>query len=180
MLPPMLAASHRISQKHPDASFIIAAPDKEIQHSIEAAILEHSGALPASLEVIAGTTRQVLRQARAAIVTSGTATVEASLMRCPMIIIYRVAPLTYLAGKLLVRVDHIGMVNVIADARVCPELLQANVTPTKLAGELEPLISDDKVRADMLDALDRVNAQLGEGHAAEKAADAVISALQQQ
>jgi lipid-A-disaccharide synthase len=163
MLPEMLGAATQILQSHPDASFIIPTPDTDIQHMIENEIRKCLDHIPDHIAVVAGSTRQVLRQARAAMVTSGTATVEASLMRCPMIIVYRVAPLTYIAGKLLVKVNHIGMVNVIANERICPELLQGNASASTMANQIEPLISDEDARARMLIALDSVNAQLGPG-----------------
>ena len=94
-----------------------------------------------------------MRTARAAIVASGTATLEACLLRCPMVITYKVSPLTYLIGKLLVKVDYLGIVNIVAGREVCPELLQHRATPPRLADAVEPLISEDDVKRKMVSSL---------------------------
>ena len=72
---------------------------------------------------------------------SGTATLETALLGKPMIIVYRVSWLTYLLARLLVRVDHIGMVNLIAEERLVPELIQSDVNPERLVAESAPSCS---------------------------------------
>ncbi|MBI3986686.1 MAG: lipid-A-disaccharide synthase, partial [Lentisphaerae bacterium] len=107
----------------------------------------------------------------------GTATLEAALLRCPMVIAYKVAWLTYWLGRMLVRLSYLGMVNVIADRLVCPEFIQHDATPAALADALEPLLSGTHDRARMLEGLDEVVRSLGQGGAIERAAEVVLEEL---
>ena len=176
ILPDLCAAAARIERERPGASFIVAAPSEEIA-ALARQILYARPALPKRLAVVAGQTRQVLRQARAAWVASGTATVETCLMDCPMVVVYRTAALTYLLGRMLVRVDHIGMVNLVAGRRLCPELIQDDASPDLLAGTLAPLLDDGPARRTMLEGYAGVRRRLGDGGAAENAARIVRAEL---
>jgi lipid-A-disaccharide synthase len=121
--------------------------------------------------------RATLAGARAAIVASGTATVEAAVIGTPMVMIYMVSPLTYFIGKNLVDVPHYGMVNLIAGGRVVPELIQKDFTAERVVAELEPLLADGARREQMLRDLHEVREKLRgttEGKASENAARAVL------
>ncbi|MBU1695307.1 MAG: lipid-A-disaccharide synthase, partial [Verrucomicrobia bacterium] len=132
---------------------------------------------PSRVELVAGETRQILRQARAAMVASGTATIETALMECPQIVVYKTSWATYVAGKMLVRVPHLGMVNLVAGRRLCPELIQGAATPAALASAVEPLLADTPERAAMLEGLREVSRALGSGGAAERAAAILLEEL---
>jgi lipid-A-disaccharide synthase len=110
-------------------------------------------------------------------VASGTATIEAALMRCPMIVVYKVALLTYLLGRLVVRIPRIGMVNIVAGRALCPEFVQGAATPAALAGALEPLLAETPERAAMVAGLRRVHAALGPGGSDGRAADIIVAEL---
>jgi lipid-A-disaccharide synthase len=116
-------------------------------------------------------------EARAALIASGTATLEASLMRCPMVITYRAAFLTYLLYRMLAKVDYLGLVNIIAGREVADERLQYGAKPEDLADAIEPLISDDNAHAAALAELDEVNRRLGPPGAADRAAQAVLDTI---
>jgi lipid-A-disaccharide synthase len=176
ILPLLCSAASLIAKRHADAGFIIAAPSQPIKEAIEARLSTIKDR-PPRCSVVAGNTRQVLRQATAAMVASGTATVEASLMLCPMVIAYRMAPLSYVLGKLLVRLDNIGMVNILAGRDVCPEFIQNRATPQNLANALDPIISNEGERRNMISELAKVNAALGSGNAAGKAARVIADFL---
>jgi lipid-A-disaccharide synthase len=121
--------------------------------------------------------RTTLAGARAAIVASGTATVEAAVIGTPMVMIYMVSSLTYFIGKNLVDVPHYGMVNLIAGRRVVPELIQKDFTADRVVAELEPLLADGARREQMLRDLHEVREKLRgttEGKASENAARAVL------
>ncbi|MDI6773813.1 MAG: lipid-A-disaccharide synthase [Verrucomicrobiota bacterium] len=176
VLPVMWAAALRVEREHEGAAFILAAPTARVEEFLR----ERIRALPAGplrWAVVTGNTRQVLRQADAAMVASGTATIEASLMECPMIIVYRMPWLNYLLARRLVSVDSIGMVNIVAGRRVCPEFIQAAATPDALAGALSSLLADTPERRAMIEGLCRANAALGPGGAAERAADLALATL---
>jgi lipid-A-disaccharide synthase len=121
--------------------------------------------------------RATLAGARAAIVASGTATVEAAVIGTPMVMIYMVSPLTYFIGKNLVDVPHYGMVNLIAGRRVVPELIQQDFTAERVVAELEPLLADGSRREQMLRDLHEVREKLrgtSKGKASENAAREVL------
>lgn len=176
ILPPMWKAAGLLEARQRGISFLVAAPSEEIAGFIKEQLPGIPGG-PLRAEVVAGATRQVLRQARAAMVASGTATLETALMECPEIIVYKTSWLTYAAGRLLVKVPHLGMVNLVAGRRVCPELIQGAATPLALASALEPLLADTPERAAMLEGLREVIRALGPGGAAERAASFLIQEL---
>ncbi len=176
ILPSLCEAASLIEQHHPNASFLIPTPSPESEKLIHA-ILQQLPVRPTRLTVVLGQTRQVLRQARAALVTSGTATLESALLMCPTIVVYRTSPLTFLLGKHLVQVPHIGIVNVIAGKQICPEFIQSKATPANLARALLPLLDDGQARLDMVRGFEQVKALLGQGGAATNAADLIAKAL---
>ncbi len=122
-----------------------------------------------------------LFHARAAIVASGTATVEAAIMGTPFIMVYRVSPLTYALGKPRVKVAHFAMVNLIAGEEVVPELVQSKFTAANIVAELEKIIPDGGPRTHMISQLAQVKARLkhegGQAPAAEQAAEIILQAV---
>lgn len=176
ILPRLCRAAMELLKSHADARFLVAAPSERIAAHIENRL--KGGDCPLSrYAVVTGRTLQVLRDADAAMVASGTATVEAALMRCPMIVVYHTAPITYLVARCLVRVDHIGMVNIVAGKKICPEFIQGEARARPMADALRPLLSDTPARREMLKELDRVREALGKGGAASRAAEIVLQAL---
>ena len=93
--------------------------------------------------------RAVLQHARASIVASGTATVEAALIGNPFVVVYRVSRITYAVAQRVVRVAHVGMVNLIAGRRIVPELIQHDFTASKVVEQLRPLLENEEARATM-------------------------------
>ena len=126
---------------------------------------------------LTGDARASLFHARAAVVASGTATVEAALLGVPFVMVYRVAPLTWALGKHLVRVPHFGMVNLIAGREVVPELVQHKFTPEQVAGELRTLLENGDRRQEMLRALDSVRQALHAGRQRDSAAQCAAAAI---
>jgi lipid-A-disaccharide synthase len=119
-----------------------------------------------------------LHHSRAAIVASGTATVEAAIMGTPFVMVYRVSPLTYLLGKPRVKVAHYAMVNLIAGEEVVPELVQSKFTSDNIVAELGKIIPDGEARTRMIQQLAAVKTRLkqasGEAPPAEKAAELIL------
>ncbi len=87
--------------------------------------------------------RATLHHARASIVASGTATVEAALIGNPFVVVYRVSPLTYAVAQRVVNIPHVGMVNLIADRRAIPELIQGDFIAENVVSHLQPLLNDE-------------------------------------
>jgi lipid-A-disaccharide synthase len=124
-------------------------------------------------------TYDALGAADLSIVSSGTATVEAALMDAPMIVVYRLAPLTASIARVLVRTPMFAMVNLIAGTRVVPELVQNDFTPERLAGEATRLLDSPEARTEIKRGLAEVREKLGPPGAVERAADLIASMLNQ-
>ncbi len=176
ILPPMLEAARIMEAKRPGISFLVAAPSDRMAGEAEA-LMDRAQIRPTQLAVVPGQTRQVLRQARAAMVASGTATIETALMACPMIIVYKTSPLTYWFGKRLIRVPYLGMVNIVAQRPLCPEFLQHEAQPAAMAEATLALLEDGPERNTMVSGLRDVARQLGEEDAAEKTASILMEEL---
>jgi lipid-A-disaccharide synthase len=129
------------------------------------------------IPVVTGQTLQILKQARAAWVASGTATIETCLMRCPMVVVYRTSAMTAWVARRVLRIPHIGMVNLMAGREICPELLQEAALPDRLVSALTPLVEDTPERARMLEDLEQTATRLGKGGAAEHAATILLEEL---
>lgn len=177
ILPAMWDAAAILEKSRPEASFIIATPSAAIEEVVKRKLKTLADG-PSRCSVISGQTRQALRQADAAFVASGTATVEASLMLCPMVIVYRTSALTYMFARMLVRVHNIGMVNIVAGKTICPEFVQGKATPAALARAIEPFLSDGTERTKTIDGLKQVNQALGPPGAEDRAADIVARELE--
>jgi lipid-A-disaccharide synthase len=123
-----------------------------------------------------------LWHSRAAIVASGTATVEATMMSTPFVMVYRVSPLTYFLGKPLVKIPYFAMVNLIAEEEVVPELVQQKFTAENIVTELNKIIPDGEPRACMIERLAAVKARLrGSGSGAqpsETAAEIILKMIE--
>ncbi|HEY2857736.1 MAG TPA: lipid-A-disaccharide synthase [Terracidiphilus sp.] len=111
--------------------------------------------------------RAALHHARASIVASGTATVEAALIGSPFVVVYRVSPLTYAIAKRVVTVPHVAMVNLIARKRLIPELIQNDFTASNIVREIMPLLPDGPPRQSMMKELAELRGQLRSGIATE-------------
>ncbi len=176
LLPAMWATAAIIEKKHPDASFIIPVPSPSEEQMVNRCLGKLTGG-PSKCSVVSGKTRHILKTAKTAMITSGTATIESSLMLCPMIICYKTALLTYIMAKALVKVKNIGMVNIIAGKIICPEFIQYAVKPEALAAAMEQLLHDSPQRELMIKQMEEVNSALGKPGAAKRAAESVVQAI---
>src|SRR5271156_7094472 len=120
---------------------------------------------------VEGETYNALAAADCAIVASGTATVEAALLGTPMVVIYRVAPVTAAILRHMIRAPYIAMVNLIGGRRVVPELIQDEFTPEAVEKEVRPMLESSSKREEVEAGLAEVRAKLGPGGAIERAAD---------
>ncbi|HVJ28135.1 MAG TPA: lipid-A-disaccharide synthase [Vicinamibacterales bacterium] len=137
-------------------------------------LLQPLSAIP-NVVTVEGETDDVLAAADAAIVASGTVTVQAALHECPMVVVYRLSPLTYRVGKPFVHVDTYAMVNLIAGRRVVLELIQDEFTPAAVAAETLRLLTDREYAARVRADLRAVRERLGGPGASRRAAESVLS-----
>jgi lipid-A-disaccharide synthase len=131
------------------------------------------------ITIVEDVTYDALGAADLAIVSSGTATVEAALMNTPMIVVYRLAPLTAAIARLLVRTSMFAMVNLIAGKRVVPELVQKDFTPERVAREAARLLDSPAAREEIQKGLAEVREKLGPPGAIDRAADIIAAMLKQ-
>jgi lipid-A-disaccharide synthase len=170
-LPIIREACHRI-HRETDAQFVVAAaPGSNV------ASLREGWPPDLPVKIVVGQTYNALAAADAAIVSSGTATIEAALLDVPMVVVYRVTPLTALLAKPLVRTPFFSMVNLIAGKRVVPELIQDDFTPARVAAEILRLLNDQSVREGLRRDLAEVRQRLGPPGAVERAAEAILKLL---
>ena len=129
---------------------------------------------PGAAVIVEGQADDVLAAADAAVVASGTVTVQAALHRCPMVVVYRLSPLTYRIGKPFVRVETYAMANLVAGRRVVPELIQDAFTAEAVATDATRLLVDPAAAARMRADLQEVAARLGDPGASRRAAVAIL------
>lgn len=175
ILPTVADAARRIARDLPAVQFLVArapALDDELFAAVDEA---RRHGLP--IGVLEQAADDVLEAADVVIAASGTATVQAALHGKPMVIVYRVAPMTYALGRRFVKVASYGMVNLVAGRPVVPELIQERFTPAAVAREAMTLLTDDARASAMRDDLADVRARLGGPGASDRAAAAILSHL---
>ena len=172
ILPSILEAAQLLEARFPEISFMIASPNERIMNLVKEQIAA-AETKPSRLEVVCGEAREVMRQAEAAIVTSGTATLETALIGTPHILVYKTSPFTFWFARSVVKIKHIGLVNIIADRTVSPELIQHTATPEAMAAEAEKLMGDTGEHSAMLEGFAELREILG----AKKAANNVAAII---
>jgi lipid-A-disaccharide synthase len=156
-LPPMFEAARLLGPEY-EYLLPVAPTLKHAQVDAQLQALA-SQAKGATIRVVHDA-RAVLLHARASIVASGTATVEAALIGNPFVVVYRVSRITYAVAQRVIRVAHVAMVNLIAGRRIVPELIQHDFTASKVVEQLRPLLENDEARATMQSDLRSVGALL--------------------
>jgi len=174
IFPPMLQAAERIHAKHPDAQFVVpVAPT--LAEDVLAPYLARHATLDVTLAP--GRAEAAVGAADAALVKSGTSVLEAALMLRPMVVVYRLSWLSYLVGRLFVRLAHFALVNLLAGRTLVPELLQRQASPERMAAEIERLLEDGPARAEQLRGLEEVRASLGAPGAPRRVAEELARRL---
>ncbi|MDY6956442.1 MAG: lipid-A-disaccharide synthase [Pseudomonadota bacterium] len=168
---PFLAAARLVAARHSDACFLVPLAHPGLREPIEAARVQVAPGLP--LQLLEDGARDVLEASDGALVASGTATLEAMLLGCPMVVGYRLAPTTYALARHLVRTEHVALPNLLAGERLVPELIQDAATPDALANEMLALLDDPGRGAAMRARFAQLRQTLRAG-GAEAAADAVL------
>jgi lipid-A-disaccharide synthase len=171
----LIDAAHLLMADVPAVQFALArAPNLDDRWLAPAVAARDAGSL--RLAIASGRTDAVLSAADLVITASGTATIQTALHERPMIIVYRVSPLSYRLGRRFVTVDTFGMPNLIAGRRSVPEFIQEGFTPEAVAREARRLLTDRTAAEAMRADLREVRRRLGEPGASRRAAEAILRA----
>jgi lipid-A-disaccharide synthase len=158
LLPVLLDAATQLHRTYPDLQFVL--PRASTLSEADLAPFFAGRDLPVVTQV-AGRAYDVMAACDTIVSASGTATLEIALMQVPLVVIYRIAPLSYRIMHRLIRVDHIGLCNIVAGERIAPELIQDAATPEGIAAEAEKLLFDPERNLAMRERLAVVRQRLG-------------------
>jgi lipid-A-disaccharide synthase len=169
----ILEAATLLKKHFPDLQFVLPLASSltttDIAPFLEASNLE--------IRVIEGRVYDVMQVCDAIITVSGTVTLEAALMGAPMVIIYRVSPLTYAVAKRLIKVEHIGICNIVAGERVVRELIQDDAEPAWITAEIARILTDNDYAQEMRAKLAGIRAKLGSGGGSARVAGVVLEMI---
>ena len=168
----LVASTEKIAKERPNCQFILPLANT-IDREWFNQLLETAGANRASappLQIIDGQSITAMRAADVALVASGTATLETGLMGTPMVVLYKVSPLNYAIIKRMINIDDVSLVNIVAQRRIVPELIQDDATAESITEEALMLLEDETRRNQMLDDLAELKLAMGEPGASERVA----------
>ena len=175
LLPPLLASAHLLQKEISDLQFIIPlAPGIS-----RATSSRWMGGISIPLNVVEGFTYDVMNLSELLITASGTATLEGAILGKPMVIIYKVSFPSYWIGRALIRVDCIGLVNLVAGQKIVPELIQKDVNPQRITEEALQILKAPTLCHRMTESMAEVRKNLGEPGAAQRAARIVTALLKE-
>ncbi len=173
-LAPMISAVELV-QKRLKTRLKILLP---VARSLDASVIEEAvKGSTALVKIVRDDTYPALRAADAALVASGTATLETALIGTPMVIIYKLSGTTFFIGKRLIGIKNVGLPNIVAGKTIVTELIQDEATPKNIADELCALLTNKKRREAMQREFKEIRAKLGDGSAAKRAATAIARVL---
>lgn len=171
-----LQTAEAMLAKRPDLQFIIPTPGVERRDQVEALVSEYPKQLP--VKVVLGQSQTCMAAADVILLASGTATLEAMLMKRPMVVSYKLAPLTYWILKRLVTQEFISLPNLLAGRELVPELIQHEAQPDVLAEALLTRLEDGDVVHELQETFQFIHRQL-QRNADDEAADAIHQLLSQ-
>jgi len=168
-LPVMIDAARILLKKIETVKFIISlSPDVREDH-VKEMVKKHKG--EADFEIVAGNVRNVFERCKIVMAASGTVTLESAISGTPMVIIYKVSPVSFRLGKAMIRVKHIGLVNLIAGKEIVPELIQEDASPTRISETIFNMLSDPSGLKQLSLELLAFRDKLGGSGASERVAD---------
>ncbi len=146
ILPILLSAAAAIRERCPDVAFSIGRSPFVPRRIYEKIVSRHG--LSVDIE---GKTRDIMSGSKLLLVASGTATLEGALFETPLLIVYRMSRVNYFIASRLIKIDNVGLVNIILGGEICREFIQGRADPKLIAGETVRLLGDDRLRGDMVE-----------------------------
>jgi lipid-A-disaccharide synthase len=173
IFPVMIEAARLLSHRSPTLRFRVAAASEELALEMNEQLADRR-----TIEINVGETAAIMQRAFVGIVASGSATLEAAYFGMPFVLIYKVAWPTYVAARLVVNVDFLGMPNLLAGKEVVPEFIQHEAKPEAIVNTVQLLMEDSPARDRMISDFDATTSTLGGAGASERAARAILDELQ--
>lgn len=164
---------HEIAKKSPNLNFVIAAVD-----NVDKSLYQPYENIQ-NAQIIFNKTYEILKQSNAAIVTSGTATLETALLNCPQVVVYRANPISVFIAKKLVKIQWISLVNLIAQKSVVQELIQEDYNAEKVLEELNKILKDHSYCASLLQEYQSLREVIGYQNASREAAGSITAWLEE-
>lgn len=174
-LPVMLEAAGLISRRIKKVKFIISLASSVAREHIENIVKKHKVTI--DFDIVADSVDKVFRQCKLVVAASGTVTLEAAICSTPMLIIYKVSAISYWLGRIMIKVDNIGLVNLIAGKEIVPELVQSRASPENIADTVLNMLNDASGLERLRNELSGVKESLGEPGASERVAEIALSML---
>jgi lipid-A-disaccharide synthase len=162
---------YEVAKRFPSMQFLVATVN-----NLDQTLYGELKNLP-NVKFIFEDTYNLLLNAQAAIVTSGTATLETGLFKVPQIVVYKINPISYWPAKFVIKVPFISLVNLIAGKEVVKEMIQKSANPDNVSNELDRILKDDVYRCNMISEYEKIISILDTGSASENAATLMVKYL---
>jgi len=175
LLPVMAESAELLREDYPEGRFIMPLADDECGHAASRILASHK---EAGIEMVVGCVPEVLKSADVCMIASGTATLQAAICGTPMVVAYKLSGLSYLMARLLVRIDHISLVNILAGGSLVPEFIQGQARPAEIAQAVRQILAKPEMRRRMVAGLAEVQQRLGERGASRRAAERILGEME--
>ena len=169
LLPIMLETARRVRNKYPRLVIAISRADTIDDDKIQERLIGFDGCV-----VIKNAAYDLMAHARAAMVASGTATLETAGFQTPFVLLYKVSPLSYFIGKRVVKIPFIGLVNIVAGREIVKEFIQENASADFIIADIEQCLFDENFRRQQIKALEKIKEKLGAPGASDKTAALIL------
>jgi lipid-A-disaccharide synthase len=179
IFPVMIETARRLLQLNPTLRFQVAAASKELARELSEMLRADQLADRETIEITVGQTAAIMQHVFVGIVASGSATLEAAYFGMPFVLIYKVAWPTYVAARLVVNVDFLGMPNLLAGKEIVPEFIQHEAKADAIVNAVRSLMEDSPARDRMISDFDAIITKLGGGGASERAGQAILEELKE-
>ncbi len=174
-VPLMGKAAEIIREEVRGTEFVLPAASEKLAGECERLLRGHRITVP--ITVLRNSVYEAVSASDAAIVSSGTATLETGCLGTPLVVIYKVSPLTYLIARRLVTISNIGLINIVAGKTIAPEFVQNRARPRAIADEIVKFLTDSKLHEDVRRQLSAVRAKLGSPGAPQRAAQVILDLI---
>lgn len=175
VLPIQLKAAEKLLEKKPDVQFVLPVASTLSKEAFADCLEKYSHL---NVKLVKDLSYNVMQCCDAIITASGTATLEIALMGIPNCITYKISPISYAILKYMVKIENIGLVNIVAEKRIVEEFIQHQAQPQLIANEIFKILSDDSYRDNMTTELNKVREKLGKTGGANNVAQLALEMLE--